>query len=43
MARYGYVLTIYHPNFTIPKGLKLEEMAQGMSYTLYRVVHTSGN
>ena len=43
MARYEYLLTIYRPDFTVPEGLKLEEMARGMSYTLYRIDHTAGH
>ena len=43
MARYEYLLTIYRPDFTVPAGLKLEEMGHGMSYTLYRIDHTAGH
>jgi hypothetical protein len=37
MADYDYVLAIREPRFVIPDGLALTRMAQGMSYTLYRI------
>jgi hypothetical protein len=41
MARYEYLLTIHSPPFTVPEGLKIEEMARGTTYTLYRIVHAA--
>jgi len=38
MARFDYVLLLYRPEFTVPPGLSLQRIGQGMTYTLARVV-----
>jgi len=39
LASYDYLLLIYQPQFDVPSGLALQEVARGKTYTLYHVEH----
>jgi len=41
MARYDYVLFLHMPDIAIPPGVKLVQIGQGKTYTLFRVTRPS--